>query len=554
MRDSLNQIMMPRSRLFVMIASLIILLGLLIWLITAISWLYTQVAWMAHPFLANLLLFLMMGLLGLGIYAFFYYLKPFRFRSQPRKKNRSQPKIPIDKTAAAELSLNAIRQQLGQVEDEVSRQALLDRSEEIETALSQGDLQIVVFGIGSAGKTSIVNGLMGRIVGEVSAPMGTTEGGETYRLKLPGLPRELKITDTPGILEAGEMGSNRAEIARSLATEADLLLFVVDNDLRQSEYLPLKALAEIGKRSLLVFNKIDLYTEADQDLILTRLKQRVQGLIDPEDIIAITAAPQAITLATGESIQPEPELLPLIHRIAAVLRKEGEVLVADNILLQSQKLGQEARQLLETQRRKQADKIVNRYQWIGAGVIAVTPLPGIDLLATAAVNAQMVVEIGKVYGCELNLDRGRELAVSLAKTLGSLGIVKGAIQLVTTALHLHPGTLLVGKAIQGVTAAYLTRIAGKSFIEYFRQDQDWGDGGISAIVQQQFQLVRKDEFIQQFVKDAITRVVEPLQLNFSNEVDGLDAEDPLNIPLSSPIKPEPEAVDWEQPKPFQKEW
>jgi hypothetical protein len=153
---------------------------------------------------------------------------------------------------------------------------------------------------------------------------------------------------------------------------------------------------------------------------------------------------------------------------------------------------------------------VDRFQWIGAGVIAVTPLPVVDMLATAAVNAQMVVEIGKIYGCELNMDRGRELALSLGKTLASLGIVKGALQLVTTALQLNIATYVAGKAIQGVTAAYLTRIAGKSFIEYFRHDQDWGDGGMTEVVQRQFQLNRRDEFIKAFVKDAIARVVEPL--------------------------------------------
>jgi hypothetical protein len=186
-------------------------------------------------------------------------------------------------------------------------------------------------------------------------------------------------------------------------------------------------------------------------------------------------------------------------------------LVADNILLQSQRLGEEARRLIDNQRRRQAEKVVERYQWIGAGVIAVTPLPGVDLLATAAVNAQMVVEIAKIYSCELNMERGRELALSLGKTLAGLGIVKGAIQLLTTALQLNVATLVVGKAIQGVTAAYLTRIAGKSFIEYFRNDQDWGDGGITEVVQRQFQLNRRDEFIKAFVQEAIARVVKPLQ-------------------------------------------
>jgi hypothetical protein len=196
--------------------------------------------------------------------------------------------------------------------------------------------------------------------------------------------------------------------------------------------------------------------------------------------------------------------------MAVVLRAEGEDLVADNILLQSQRLGDEARRLLDAQRRRQAEKVVERFQWIGAGVITVTPLPVVDLLATAAVNAQMVVEIGRIYGSELNMDRGRELALSLGKTLASLGIVQGAIELLSRVLQLSIAAYPIGKVIQGVTAAYLTRIAGKSFIEYFRHDQDWGDGGITEVVQRQFQLNRRDEFIKTFVQEAIARVVKPL--------------------------------------------
>jgi hypothetical protein len=135
----------------------------------------------------------------------------------------------------------------------------------------------------------------------------------------------------------------------------------------------------------------------------------------------------------------------------------------------------------------------------------------LDLLAAAAVNAQMVVEIGKIYGCELNMERGKELALSLGKTMVSLGIVRGAIELLSTALRLNVATIVIGKAIQGVTGAYLTRIAGKSFIEYFRNDQDWGDGGITEVVQRQFQLNRKDEFIKAFVQEAMARVIRPLE-------------------------------------------
>jgi len=223
--------------------------------------------------------------------------------------------------------------------------------------------------------------------------------------------------------------------------------------------------------------------------------------------------------------------------MAVVLRAEGEDLIADNILLQSQQLGEKARQLLDSQRRRQAEKIVDRFQWIGAGVVAVTPLPVIDLLATAAVNAQMVVEIGRVYGCNINPDRGRELALSLGKTLVSLGIVKGAVTLVATALQFSIGGIIVGRVIQGVTAAYLTRIAGKSFIEYFRHDQDWGDGGITEVVQQQFQLNRKDEFIKSFVQEAVTRVIKPLKLDEPEVAEDLE-------PLEIEAEFDPELEEW----------
>jgi small GTP-binding protein len=495
-------------------------LALTLWLIDSLSRLYWQLSY--SPLLGNLLLLLLILLIGGLIAAFIYYVLVLRKGEEKSRRQRPRvtlSQIPAAKSDAASSTLEAVRQQVSQIQDEVTRQALLSRTQEIEANLARGEIQVVVFGTGSAGKTSLVNAIMGRIVGEVNAPMGTTQVGETYCLRLKGLERKILITDTPGILEPGVAGTEREQLARALATEADLLLFVVDNDLRRSEYEPLRGLAEIGKRSLLVLNKTDLYTENDTEVILSRLRERVRGFIATNDVVAIAANPQIAQLETGETFQPESEIIPLLRRMAAILRAEGEDLVADNILLQSLRLGEEARKLIDSQRRRQADKIVERYQWIGAGVVSVTPLPMVDLLATAAVNAQMVVEIGRLYGCDLNMERGKELALSLGKTIAGLGIVKGAIELLSTALQLNVATFIVGRAIQGVTAAYLTRIAGKSFIEYFRHDQDWGDGGMTEVVQQQFQINRRDEFMKIFVQEAIAKVVKPLTDTFGDRED-----------------------------------
>lgn len=496
---------MSRSRLLIVAVGLILALGLVVWLVDSLSRLYASASFVS-PLLGNLLLILLLVLLVVLIVAVAYYAFLFLKPRQPQ----ALPQAPVQRTDAARESLDALRQQVAQVQDEVARQALLERSQQLEASFARRDFRVVVFGIGSSGKTSIVNAVLGRMAGEVGAPMGTTAVGTTYSFRFKGLEREIQITDTPGILEAGILGTDREQLARQLAAEADLLLFVLDNDLRQSEFAALRSLAEIGKRLIVVFNKIDLYPEADLAEIVQRLQQRLQNLVSPADIVAIAAHPQPVTLENGQPLQPDPDLIPLLRRLVTVLRAEGEDLIADNLLLQSQRLGAEARQLIDSERLRQAEKIVDRFQWISAGVVSAMPLPGIDLLAAAAVNAQMVVELGRVYNCQLNLERGKELAISLAKTLVSLGIVRGATELLSIALQTNVATFLVGRAIQGVTAAYLIRIAGKSFIEYFRRDQDWGDGGMTQVVQEQFRLNQRDEFIKIFVQQAIDRVVQPL--------------------------------------------
>jgi uncharacterized protein len=495
---------LPRSWIIAITVISIAILSL--WLISSIYALYVQVSW-TTPWLATPILIGILLLIGVAIGAIVYYVGIFQgWWGKSSAKPQQLPQVPVEKNAAASVNLQAIDLQLQQIQDEVTRQALIDKSKEIAENLARGQIRVVVFGTGSAGKTSLINAIIGRIVGEVGAAMGTTTRGETYVLELKGLDRQILLTDTPGILEAGIAGTQREAIARELATSADLLLFVVDNDLRSSEYIPLMGLAEIGKRSLLVFNKTDLYPPLDREKIVKQLQDRVQSKIDPQDVIAIAANPQPVRLESGEMFTPDPDIFPLVRRLAAVLRAEGEELIADNILLQSHRLGAEARDLIDAQRRRQAEKVVNRFQWIGAGVVTVTPLPVVDFLATAAINTQMIIEIGKIYGCDLNKDTAQELALSLGKTLTSLGIVKGAIQLLSTALTVNVATYALGKGIQGITAAYLTRIAGRSFIEYFHQDRSWGDGGMTEVVQQQFQLNRKDEFLKTFVSQAIERI------------------------------------------------
>jgi small GTP-binding protein len=465
----------------------------------------------SSPILGGFVVLLVIGLLA-GLFVILWrYLR--LFQAEPSKP-RPIPEVSTDKIEAAQDSLEALEKQVEQIQDEVMRRSLAEQTEQLKQNFIRQELRVVVFGVGSAGKTSLVNGLLDLSLqeveakGEVGATMGTTQIGKVYApVRFPTLDVPMQITDCPGILEASALGSDREQEARQIATEADLIVFVVDDDLRRSEFEVLKALTEIGKRTILAFNKIDRLTKSDREIIQTSLRSRVLDFIAPADVVAIAASPAPITLDSGEVINPKPKIQPLLARILDILSYEGDELVADNVLLRSQRLTEETREALSQQQQMEAEKVVEKFQWLVVGVVFATPLPVVDMLATAAINAQMVVEIGKVYGCEINIDRGKELANSLTRTLVSLGIVKGVVQIITTVISVTVVGLVLKATIQSVTAAYLTRIAGKSFIEYFSRDRDWGDGGIAEVVQRQFQLNRRDEFLKAFVQDAVNRIM-----------------------------------------------
>jgi hypothetical protein len=487
---------------------LLLAIGVLLQAVNQLLWQlsYWLPAWMVGPVLLLLAAVVILATARLA-------MPWLRQRGRPGSGSAAaQEAAPAaNRREAAERNLAAIDRTLERVRDAVAREALRQERERMQAELERGDLVIVVFGAGSAGKTSLIRALLRQVVGRVGAPMGSTSGTSRYRLRLQGLDRAVILEDTPGILEAGEAGLERERNARRRAARADLLLLVVDGDLRAAEVDVFEALAGLGKRLLLVLNKCDLRGEREVERLLGRLRQRCAGRIGAADVVPVSASPQSVPMPGGRPLQPEPEVEPLLGRLAEVLHADGEELIADNLLLQCRELGQASRDLLDRQRRQEAEAIVERYMWIGAGVLLVNPLPGIDLLGTAAISAQMVVEIGRVYDVRLSRETAQELALAVGRTLAGLGLIKGGVRLLDGALSLHLPALIVSRSIQAVSAAWLTRIAGRSFITYFRQGQDWGDGGLQEVIQRQYDLNRREGALRRFLDAAWRRVVEPLQ-------------------------------------------
>ena len=414
------------------------------------------------------------------------------------------------KKQAAGKSLKSIENLITLINDKVKAKALQEEKNRVSLELERGDIILVVFGIGSSGKTSLIRALLKRIVGDVSPEMGSTKTKETFRLKLKGLNRGIRIVDTPGILEAGKEGRERERSALIQAQKADLMLVVIEGDLRSAETKAIRNLSNLGKRLIIVLNKIDLRGENEERRLIDILNSRCSDFVNSEDIICTSASPQTIAIPGKKPYQPDPEINSLIRRLANILHEEGEELIADNILLQCSNLGKEGKRLLVKQRSKSAKRCVDKYGWISSGALIITPLPVIDMIAAAAVNGQMVIEIAKIYGVEITKERAKSLAFSVGKILATMGLVKGGVSLISSTLSLSLPTFIVSKVIQGISVSWLTRIAGASFITYFQQDQNWGDGGIQEVVEYHYKLNKRDEYFNSFIRRAYERVIDPI--------------------------------------------
>ena len=503
--------------------------------------------WMVVTLLAGLAQSLQTLMGGWGVPLFFALMAALGWlgwttwqgqQQSPRQARRSGGQaLPMafdSKREAAGEHLDSIGRQLELVQDQVMRQALQGERRQVAAELERGDLVVVVFGTGSSGKTSLIRSLLGETVGSVEPAMGSTRASHAYRLPMADLGRGVRLVDTPGILESGDQGQQREDLARRKAVQADLLLFVVDGDLRDSELRMVQLLLSLGKRLLLVLNKCDLLGQQQEQRLLQVLRQRCAPQLPPEDVIPASSAPPRLATAP-EAPPPLPEVAALVRRLVQVLRLEGDELMADNILLQSRHLSVDTEAVLTNQRQRASRTIIERYAWIGGGIIALTPLPGLDLLGAAAVNAQMVLELGRIYGVKLDRDQGRELALAVGRTMTGLGLVKGGTMLLTAALSTAWPALVVAKALQGVSAAWLTRVAGASLMEYFSRNQDWGDGGMAAAIRKHYDLNRRQTQLDDFLAMAVERIVEPLQRRLKGLPPGQRPHQPPT-PAPAPVR------------------
>ena len=186
---------------------------------------------------------------------------------------------------------------------------------------------VAVIGAPNAGKSTLVNALVGQKVAIVSPKAQTT------RARLMGIaidgPTQILLVDTPGIFEPRRR-LDRAMVAAAWtgAQDADLILLVIDASEKVREQV-LESLEKREQPLFLALNKIDLVKKEK----LLALAADVTARLNPEKVFMISAAQgdgvadlkQALADAMPEGpwLYPEDEVSDATDRmIAAELTRE----------------------------------------------------------------------------------------------------------------------------------------------------------------------------------------------------------------------------------------
>ncbi len=389
--------------------------------------------------------------------------------------------------------------------------------------LEQSVIRIATFGLVSRGKSSVVNALVGQKVLPTGPLHGVTQWPKSVRwTPIHEGKVQIELIDTPGLDEI--QGEARALMAKDVASQADLILFVVAGDITRTEYQALAELRQSQKPLILVFNKIDLYPEKDREAIYQQLQKlgtgsprdrRLQKLLSPDEIVMVAAEPAPLQVrvewpdgkVTFEWETPPPQVDDLKGKILNVLNREGRYLLSLNALFQSRNAQSNIAKKIVEIRKKEAEDLIWRFAKYKALGVALNPIGLLDVLGGTIADLILIRSLSRLYGLPMtSYEAGqlwRKIVIScgglLLGELGSsaiLGLGKSASALATTVdtpagLAAYSGAAITQAAIAG----YGAYAVGNAAQVYLEQGCTWGPLGASTVIQEILNSVEADTIL-----------------------------------------------------------
>ncbi|MEH2000734.1 MAG: DUF697 domain-containing protein [Nostoc sp.] len=396
--------------------------------------------------------------------------------------------------AKAETVINQLAQE---AENHWALETLREQVAQLLLELDRQEIKVAVTGGKSVGKSTLIQVLKQNV--ETRNFVSLEETAPLFR-------------------EAGDNSDTDvlAEVAKS-----DFVLFLTNGDLTDSEFQALQQLKAANQPTILVLNKQDQYLADESASILLSLKQRMQG-----NVVATAASPISIKVRKHEADgsvqewmeQPAPNIQQLRGQLGELVQQGRQRLIWVTTIRKAGLLKAEAKNWLNGTRRDRATPIIEQYQWIAAAAAFANPVPALDILATAAINAQMVMDLGNIYQQKFSLEQAQTVAGTMGSLMLKLGLVELSTKAISTVLKSNAITFVAGGVVQGVSAAYLTRVAGLSLVEYFQQQEiaiDSGTGlnleNLRQTLQKVFGQNQQIGFLQGFVKQGMKRLLPEVQ-------------------------------------------
>ncbi|HBB34992.1 MAG TPA: GTPase [Cyanobacteria bacterium UBA8803] len=389
--------------------------------------------------------------------------------------------------------------------------------------LDQSVIRIATFGLVSRGKSAVVNALLGQKILQTGPLHGVTQWPKSVRWTPSNDGKvQVELIDTPGLDEI--QGETRAEMARQVAAQADLILFVVAGDITRTEYQALCELRQAQKPLILVFNKIDLYPDQDREAIYQQLQQlgtgsprdrRLQKLLSAHEIVMVAAEPSPLQVrvewpdgkVTYEWETPPPQVDELQQAILTVLNREGRSLLALNALFQARQAQASIAKKTLSLRQKEAEDLIWRFAKYKALAVALNPIGLLDVLGGTIADLVLIRSLSRLYGLPMTgYEAGklwRKILLSsgglLLGELGSsllLGLGKSASAIASTVDSPGGLTAYAGAAVtQAAIAGYGAYAIGQAAQLYLEQGCTWGPFGASTVIQEILERVEPDTIL-----------------------------------------------------------
>jgi GTP-binding protein Era len=434
--------------------------------------------------------------------------------------NRNREKTDEDHDAGSE-HLNLARESLKELVEDTRlppgiRESLAQDYEAVQAMLDKlqhGHLHIAVFGRVSTGKSSLLNTLIGEDKFTVSALHGETKRSamEQWAEVTAG---GVFLIDTPGLDEAG--GEAREDMAKEVANRSDLVIFVLDSDITDSELQSLRILLGQGRPVIVTLNKSDLYTRQEKESLLQAIREKTRGLVHPDDVLVIAAQPRPQEVIEkddeGNEIttmrERKPDIAKLRIRLWEIFEAEGKTLAALNASLFAAELSDQVGIRILNARREIGDKLVRTYCVAKGIAVAFNPVPIADLFAAAFIDVGMVMHLSYVYDLPLSRrEAGSLVSVIVAEAAALMGTV-WALHFVSSALKVGTAGLstVVTAGAQGAIAYYSTYVVGQIAAEYLSKGKSWGEGGPKTVVQQILNSLDRDTVLREAKKEIQARL------------------------------------------------